>query len=121
MLARIVFNFGVLGLLALSACGLEAPINELLQRDKGVGAVAECVDNDGDGYGANCDQGRDCDDYNDRIHAGAVELCDLLDNDCDGVTDERLGIGSACLLGYENCMVPGELVCVAGQRECSCS
>jgi len=41
------------------------------------------VDSDGDGITA-C--AGDCDDANPSVHPGAVELCDLLDNDCDGVT-----------------------------------
>ncbi|MBJ95550.1 MAG: hypothetical protein CMP23_13895 [Rickettsiales bacterium] len=30
----------------------------------------------------------DCDDYNDRVHPGAEELCDELDNNCNGEVDE---------------------------------
>ena len=33
-------------------------------------------------------QGGDCDDIDSAIHAGATELCDELDNDCDGEVDE---------------------------------
>ena len=43
------------------------------------------ADVDGDGYTV---AGGDCDDTNDEIHPGATELCDALDNDCDGSTDE---------------------------------
>ena len=44
----------------------------------------EAADADGDGYDAD----EDCDDNNSLIHAGAVELCDGFDNDCDGTVDE---------------------------------
>jgi hypothetical protein len=61
------------------------------------------VDADGDGFGDDatgvetCAQpantvliGGDCDDMNDQIYPGAMELCDELDNNCDGNTDEGL-------------------------------
>lgn len=59
----------------------------------------EClVDADGDGYGV----GVDCDDNNASVYPGNVELCDGLDNNCDGQVDE----GSLCSDGY---------VCRSGQ------
>jgi hypothetical protein len=42
------------------------------------------VDVDGDGYPAD----EDCDDSDASVNAGAVEVCDGVDNDCDGETDE---------------------------------
>ena len=61
------------------------------------------VDADGDGFGdeatgvETCAQpantvtvGGDCDDANDQIYPGATEICDELDNNCDGNTDEGL-------------------------------
>ena len=47
---------------------------------------APCIDEDGDGLGANCPGGDDCDDTS-PIQTG-VEICDALDNDCDGEADE---------------------------------
>jgi hypothetical protein len=59
-------------------------------------------DQDGDGYGAlevqRCPTGEagwslepgDCDDGDAAVHPGAAELCNELDDDCDGATDEEL-------------------------------
>jgi len=41
-------------------------------------------DLDGDGY--TCSEG-DCEDRNVDIHPGRHEICDDIDNDCDGLTD----------------------------------
>jgi len=55
-----------------------------------------CEDQDTDGDGWTANEG-DCDDRDASIHPGAEELCDLLDNDCDGVVDNgALGNGSDC-------------------------
>ncbi len=40
--------------------------------------------------------GTDCDDTNAAIHPGAAEICDTLDNNCDGNTDE------GCLTWYRD-------------------
>ena len=42
------------------------------------------VDADGDGHSAD----EDCDDSEETVYPGAPEVCDGLDNDCDGTTDE---------------------------------
>ncbi|MEO8066644.1 MAG: MopE-related protein [Flavobacteriales bacterium] len=56
-----------------------------------------CTDNDADGF-TTC-QG-DCNDNNANIHPGATEVCDGVDNDCDGQVDEGCGgcppAGTAC-------------------------
>ena len=43
------------------------------------------TDDDGDGFGRPCD----CDDDNALVHPEAAEICDSLDNDCDGTTDDQ--------------------------------
>ncbi len=50
-------------------------------------------DDDGDEYGdatppGGVTAGNDCDDTDPRIHPGAIEVCDGVDNNCDGTTDE---------------------------------
>ena len=67
-----------------------------------VGEVMSYADADGDGFGddtsllTSCSvdsgrvlQGNDCDDNNPAVSPGMVELCDELDNNCDGDVDER--------------------------------
>jgi hypothetical protein len=70
--------------------------------DDGTGVVAWYKDGDGDGYGdgqstpkTTCAQpagyvldGSDCDDADAGINPGAVEVCNLADDDCDAAIDE---------------------------------
>ena len=54
-------------------------------------AATACLDSDGDGHYAiapDCPTGDDCDDGNGNNYPGNTEVCDSLDNDCDGLTDE---------------------------------
>lgn len=48
----------------------------------------EIVDADGDGYNADID----CNDQDASIYPGAPELCDNIDNNCNGQIDEDAGI-----------------------------
>lgn len=56
------------------------------------GCASVLIDADGDGRApaAVCTgaMGGDCDDMNNTRYPGAVEYCDMLDNDCDGTADE---------------------------------
>lgn len=47
----------------------------------------------------------------------AVEVCDGLDNDCDGVIDDGAAVGS-CELSNEFGSCPGDLTCTAWGSEC---
>ena len=62
--------------------------------------ITQYIDMDGDGYGTgdivrNClmlpghvNRLGDCDDMNAAVHEDAAEICDMVDNDCDGMTDD---------------------------------
>jgi hypothetical protein len=68
--------------------------------DEGIATLAWYVDSDGDGHGESggflescyqpagyAESWRDCDDGNASVNPDAPELCDGLDNDCDGTVD----------------------------------
>jgi len=80
----------------------------------GDGIGNHCQDGDGDGYYASVD----CNDQNAAIHPGALEICNGLDDNCSGQTDENLGTSTcgvgacqrtinACVGGVPQTCVPG--------------
>jgi hypothetical protein len=46
-----------------------------------------CYDNDLDTY-TNCDG--DCDDFNNAVYPGAAEICNEMDDDCNGIVDDNV-------------------------------
>jgi len=59
----------------------------------------------------------DCDDAEALVYPGAIEVCNGVDDDCDGETDE--GLSQGCM---DNCGNQGDKKCVDGQwTQCSVS
>jgi hypothetical protein len=80
-----------------------------------------CIDGDDDGFGVGpgC-IGPDCVDDNDQVNLLADEVCDLLDNDCDGETDEdTVGAGEPCDTGFVGVCGQGLQECVTGTLLCT--
>ena len=59
-----------------------------------------CVDEDGDGLGV-CDG--DCDDGDETVLPGALEICDAIDHDCDGNDGSEDGDGDGVLVCDGDC------------------
>ncbi|UCF09888.1 MAG: thrombospondin type 3 repeat-containing protein, partial [Candidatus Bipolaricaulota bacterium] len=94
-------------------------------KDNDCDGAADCSDSDcytdGDGDGhALPPCGYDCDDTNSSVHPAAPEVCDGVDNDCDGQADE--GEPSGCTTyyrdldgdGYGDASQPGRCLCSPG-------
>ncbi|MBO6934093.1 MAG: lamin tail domain-containing protein [Deltaproteobacteria bacterium] len=78
-----------------------------------------CVDDDDDGYGDGCAAGPDCDDTSASISPDATEVCNEVDDDCDGNTDEDLDAPACeltegvCAGAVARCGADGFLSCDA--------
>jgi len=79
-----------------TCAGVEGEAESVRQCVPSDGWCTACRDADGDDHsgGPDCAESLDCDDGDERIYVGAAELCDGLDNDCDGSTDEDFDLGA---------------------------
>lgn len=78
-----------------------------------------CEDADGDGF---CTEKGDCNDNNPSIYPGADELCNDVDDNCNGNIDENFMVlgwrkGDVCGLG----ICTGALACSHDRRNLTCS
>ncbi|NIW29876.1 MAG: hypothetical protein GWN25_22740, partial [Actinobacteria bacterium] len=62
----------------------------------------------------------DCDDFHAAVHPGAPDLCDGLDNDCDGTEIDEDFQPQTTSCGVGSCGATGVLECVAGALVDSC-
>ena len=80
-----------------------------------------CTDADGDGYSiiGGCCGPVDCSDSNPAINPGAPDICDGIDNNCDGSIDEdHVPTDTNCGSGV--CASTGQLICENGSVVDTC-
>ncbi len=79
-----------------------------------------CIDADEDdrGTGVGC-RGADCDDSDPSVYAGATEVCNGTDDNCDGTADEgNPGGGVVCSTGMSGACSSGVTACQSGAVVC---
>jgi hypothetical protein len=96
-----------------SCNGLDDDCDGVTDEEGATGCVTYFRDIDGDGFGSNVHKclcapwqkftvlvSGDCDDSNSHIYPGATEICNRLDDNCNGVTDEEGSFG--CITYYKD-------------------
>jgi hypothetical protein len=104
------------------SCRPAAGAEGVFQCQPDLGICGDCFDVDGDlyGVGPGC-LGLDCDDLNPTVYAGAPEICDGLDNNCNDEIDEDFDFTSNPLhCGGCNLACTHPTVSAAGCIESTC-
>ena len=93
-------------------------INDLGEKGEDVKVViVNNCDVDKDGFLATACEGQDCNDLAELINPDAQEICDGIDNNCDGGIDEEDLM--ECVLENQFGVCPGEASCVDAELLCS--
>lgn len=108
--------------------GIDNDCDGEVDEDDAVDALEWHADQDGDGYGnpdevvTRCskpseyvEQGGDCDDQNAQVNPSAEEVCDGIDNDCDGGVDDASAVD--VLTWYIDCDGDGFAADSSGARD----
>jgi hypothetical protein len=104
------------------------------QTDEGLATATYFQDADGDGYGGPAvskvwcappigyvADGADCDDASAAVHPGAAEVCNGIDDNCDGATDEGVNCGDGNDCTADTCAGVSGCAHVALANDATCS
>jgi hypothetical protein len=63
----------------------------------------------------------DCNDNDPNINPAKAEICDGIDNNCNGQPDEGFNVGQTCTVGVGECVRTGQFVCKADGSGTQCN